>query len=59
MAQKDEDKTVMAGENPNDYSTMKRFPAKPSMWDTVKEGFQPTETRIMLDQIRKRRMSQN
>ncbi len=58
MAQKEDDE-VYAGEKPNDYSTMKKFPAKPSMWDSVKEGFQPTETRIMLDQIRKRRMSQN
>lgn len=44
-----------AGENSQDPSSYKRFPKKPGLWDKFKEGFQPTNTRAMLDALRKRR----
>ncbi len=61
MAQYDDDnkKYVYAGEKPGDTSSYKRFPKDPSTWDSVKETFEPNETRIMLEQIRKRRQSSN
>ena len=54
--QDDYKNTVTAGD-PKDQSTMKKYPLKPTMWDEVKEGFEPTATRAMLDQVRKRRMA--
>lgn len=55
--QDDEKDTVAARDTSDANSNYKRFPVKPSMWDTVKESFEPTGTRVMLDQIRKRRQA--
>lgn len=38
-------------------SKLRRFPSKPSMWDHVKESFEPTGTKAMLESIRKRRQT--
>jgi len=53
----DKKKYVYAGD-PKDASSFKNYPAEPSAWDKVKESFEPTANRIMLDQVRKRRRSQ-
>jgi hypothetical protein len=34
-----------------------RYPTNPSAWDRVKEAFEPTAQRIMIEQIRKRRQA--
>lgn len=52
----EKDKYVYAGDKDSGY---KVFPKKPSTWDYVKEGFEPTATRVMLDQVRKRRQGLN
>jgi len=54
----DPKKTVYAGD-PHDTSTFKKYPLKPTAWQSFKEDFEPTATRIMLEQIRKRRQSSN
>lgn len=52
-----EDKdTIVARDVKDPESKLKRYPTKPSMWDQVKEGFEPTATRAMLESVRKRRM---
>ena len=55
----EEDNTVAARDTSDPQSQYKRYPIKPGIWDTVKESFEPTGTRVMLDQIRKRRQSSN
>jgi hypothetical protein len=50
----DEKNSIYAGD-PHDPASFKRFPARPSTMQKVSEYFQPDSTRIMLNQIRKRR----
>lgn len=65
MAQADDDTDPDSPKNsyyvgdPKDPSSYKRFPKKPSTWDYVKEAFEPTSTRAMLDQVRRRRQGLN
>lgn len=63
MAQKnyptgDED-TVVARDTGDPNSKYKTYPSKPSAWDHVKEAFEPTGTRAMLDAVRKRKSGQS
>lgn len=53
--QDDEKDTVAARDTADPNSKYKRFPANPGMWDQVKESFEPSGTRAMLETIRNRR----
>lgn len=49
-----DDKEIVTGDAKSGY---KKFPSKPSTWDSFKEAFEPTATRAVLESIRKRRDS--
>ena len=53
----DDKDTIVARDVKDPESKLKRYPSKPSMWDQVKESFEPVGTRAMLESIRKRRQS--
>lgn len=57
--QDDEKDTVAARDTGDQNSKFKRYPLKPSAWDQVKEAFEPSGTRAMLESIRKRRAASN
>lgn len=42
--------------DPHDESSYKYYPAKPTGWEQFKDYFKPTTDRIMLEQVRKRRL---
>lgn len=52
-------RTMIRAGDPHDQSSYEEFPAKPTAVEQFKELFQPTATRIMLDQVRKRRLKYN
>lgn len=57
--QEDEKNTVTARDTSDPNSKYKRYPIKPGVWDQIKESFEPTGTRAMLETIRRRRQSSN
>lgn len=50
---------IRAGDPHEDSSKYEEFPEKPNFVEQVKEIFQPTATKAMLSQIRKRRLKYN
>ena len=55
MAQDDQKKKEDPIITGNSKEGFKKFPAQPSMWESLKEGFQTDDTRAELNAIRQRR----